>query len=589
MKNKFFVLLMVMMMTNGVFAQGYLDYTVPKTFFGPGYYQPGTIWKSPNGRFQLEMCKNGYLEESAITHYGGRIVIWQAGTGHAGDVFAYTAEGALAHSWLGADNTLETRLRVGNIDFHNSPNKPGYFYIDDEGNMALWIFFMNGTGAYAWKQQNAECLKTLNQDAQPYFTVQTKIFPGNYPVGKSWSLGNNWGSLTLSSSGHLLRTGTGPTILSENSRTERGKDYFIKMLNKNSGMSINPDGSLTVTNAITVYYDYLTRDDKPELNASFEKISDLNTISKYEYNAGNIVFSKNDKYVLELTTTGYLVESEITKYGKFKIWQFPEEGKGVSSSSFYFSPENNFFGIVKKDTKSDNVYKVNTLYEIKNGDGEMRFEMQDDGNMVLIATNGDKDGTILWSSHSGKSELNAKGLYVPYVSVGNNLFFPQSFNDERCDLFFAMGKIKIGDNCKIQQKINPIAFRAKGFIELVPGFQSDVSGTGSILFKPLVVSPTVAIKSKKSKNKATAKQLEQLQMDTESRFTLFPNPTTGTVNIAIDSGDAIKNTLLYDITGKLLSQYPKTTSFSIEDKPSGIYLYSIETEKKTYTGKIIKQ
>jgi len=158
-------------------------------------------------------------------------------------------------------------------------------------------------------------------------------------------------------------------------------------------------------------------------------------------------------------------------------------------------------------------------------------------------------------------------------------------------VLFAMGNIALRDSCKIQQKQKPLRFTAKDYLEMLPGFESDVTNTGAIVAQPLVIRVTEISSAKKAPKKGAVKTKKELepQKVADSRFALFPNPTTGAVNITIDSGDAIQNTLLFDVSGKLISEYPKSLTFSIDRIPSGTYIYRIETEKNSYSGKIIKQ
>lgn len=70
-------------------------------------------------------------------------------------------------------------------------------------------------------------------------------------------------------------------------------------------------------------------------------------------------------------------------------------------------------------------------------------------------------------------------------------------------------------------------------------------------------------------------------------FTLFPNPTSG--NIHLDMiGQRLKNTKIHNLIGELLQEYT-TTDFSITNLPSGIYFVTTQTDKATFTSKLIKQ
>jgi hypothetical protein len=70
-------------------------------------------------------------------------------------------------------------------------------------------------------------------------------------------------------------------------------------------------------------------------------------------------------------------------------------------------------------------------------------------------------------------------------------------------------------------------------------------------------------------------------------FTLSPNPTSGNIHLNI-IGQKLKNIKIYNLTGELLQEY-STTDFSIANFPSGIYFVTTQTDKSTFTNKLIKQ
>ncbi|MNK31446.1 hypothetical protein D3C87_498820 [compost metagenome] len=80
----------------------------------------------------------------------------------------------------------------------------------------------------------------------------------------------------------------------------------------------------------------------------------------------------------------------------------------------------------------------------------------------------------------------------------------------------------------------------------------------------------------------------QLSLDSysKSQLTIFPNPTTGSVQIESDLD--IRSIEVYDIKGTLIEQFSEHNG-SIELKNKGIYFLKINTDSETFVRKLIRE
>ena len=70
-------------------------------------------------------------------------------------------------------------------------------------------------------------------------------------------------------------------------------------------------------------------------------------------------------------------------------------------------------------------------------------------------------------------------------------------------------------------------------------------------------------------------------------ISIFPNPTTGIVNINISNQNLV-SIKIYNLTGHLLQEH-FTAEFSIANLPNGIYFMTTQTDKSTFINQLIKQ
>lgn len=65
---------------------------------------------------------------------------------------------------------------------------------------------------------------------------------------------------------------------------------------------------------------------------------------------------------------------------------------------------------------------------------------------------------------------------------------------------------------------------------------------------------------------------------------IYPNPTTGKLNLKLNQNESIKSIQIYDQSGKLISN-----QLDLSKSPKGIYTVKIETSKRIYLEKIIRK
>src|SRR5690554_2170222 len=75
-----------------------------------------------------------------------------------------------------------------------------------------------------------------------------------------------------------------------------------------------------------------------------------------------------------------------------------------------------------------------------------------------------------------------------------------------------------------------------------------------------------------------------------TNFVAYPNPTSGILNIQSPSGQLPEKTIIYDMQGKILLNYPaRISSFDLSSFPSGIYFLHLTHAGKTSVKRVIKK
>ena len=75
------------------------------------------------------------------------------------------------------------------------------------------------------------------------------------------------------------------------------------------------------------------------------------------------------------------------------------------------------------------------------------------------------------------------------------------------------------------------------------------------------------------------------------KIELYPNPITSTSTLTIDKIGDVKSVSIYDVFGRKVKEYYPANTIEINSAEfrSGIYVYSIKTSQKNYSGKFLVQ
>jgi hypothetical protein len=76
-----------------------------------------------------------------------------------------------------------------------------------------------------------------------------------------------------------------------------------------------------------------------------------------------------------------------------------------------------------------------------------------------------------------------------------------------------------------------------------------------------------------------------------STISIYPNPTTDNINITLPENISNAVFTLYDMQGKVLirQNIGSQEMISVHGLAAGVYVYNVRTEKRSYTGKMIKK
>ena len=75
------------------------------------------------------------------------------------------------------------------------------------------------------------------------------------------------------------------------------------------------------------------------------------------------------------------------------------------------------------------------------------------------------------------------------------------------------------------------------------------------------------------------------EINTESVFSLYPNPTTGVVNITTNGS---VNAIVYNTLGDVVMKTTET-NIDLKDLSSGVYFVTVYNNKTSKTIKLVKQ
>ncbi|MBQ1652729.1 MAG: T9SS type A sorting domain-containing protein, partial [Bacteroidales bacterium] len=67
---------------------------------------------------------------------------------------------------------------------------------------------------------------------------------------------------------------------------------------------------------------------------------------------------------------------------------------------------------------------------------------------------------------------------------------------------------------------------------------------------------------------------------------IFPNPTTGIVNI---EAEGLNKVVVYDVTGRMMMSVANESTIDISNLEAGVYFFSVETENGSAMKKLVKE
>ena len=73
-----------------------------------------------------------------------------------------------------------------------------------------------------------------------------------------------------------------------------------------------------------------------------------------------------------------------------------------------------------------------------------------------------------------------------------------------------------------------------------------------------------------------------------AEVSLSPNPSAKFINIKLGSLDTVKNLSLFSLTGQLVYESSNQNKIDISEFNSGIYILKVNTEKGSFTKKVVK-
>lgn len=81
------------------------------------------------------------------------------------------------------------------------------------------------------------------------------------------------------------------------------------------------------------------------------------------------------------------------------------------------------------------------------------------------------------------------------------------------------------------------------------------------------------------------------EQNTQLKIELFPNPVTSISTLSIDKIGEVKSISIYDIFGRKVKEYHPANTIEINstELKSGIYVYSVKTSQKNYSGRFLVQ
>lgn len=144
----------------------------------------------------------------------------------------------------------------------------------------------------------------------------------------------------------------------------------------------------------------------------------------------------------------------------------------------------------------------------------------------------------------------------------------------------------ITDAAQVTQSSAVLTLEASAVV-LNPGFTSAISGNGA--FKAISFNPGTCITTAKAGE--TAGEETIIKPENRNGLSVFPNPTTGLLNIQTSHFSEIVNAIVItDASGRtVFTAMGNNRKINISRLNSGLYFCKITTDRQAYTVKLVKQ
>jgi Secretion system C-terminal sorting domain len=204
--------------------------------------------------------------------------------------------------------------------------------------------------------------------------------------------------------------------------------------------------------------------------------------------------------------------------------------------------------------------------------------------------------TKVWESNTSEADVLAqdtKDVLRSDISFSNISNYTSATNE-----FVAFkGRVKIA-NTKVTQPARTFVLWSAKYVELLPGFESAVTGTGAVKFDVFVNPIPLPVSAARSSGNPTSLDETVNEIQNPAGFlqnkpseiaTVFPNPTHEFIDIQLLlENDNIQEVSIYDLEGKLLLSQANSKRVNVAKIPSGQYIVRIRTSFSTFSQKIIK-
>lgn len=227
------------------------------------------------------------------------------------------------------------------------------------------------------------------------------------------------------------------------------------------------------------------------------------------------------------------------------------------------------------------------------------------GNDISMCQN----GTITLTAPSGFSSYSwSTGATTPSIVVNSaNIYFVTASDQYGCNtsdtilvnyLPTISSDFSYWGNGNTQVQFNNNANNAVSYLwNFDDGFSANIQNPNHFYNNPGIYNVCLTTTSQDGCTSTTCKTIDTQSLSTEGfntlDFTLFPNPTTGIINIEFNSAESNTTLQIIDVVGKIVMaeefNYSGLKSIDVSNLPSGTYILYMKTDSKTGYKTFIKK